>query len=60
MKPPRARAPKLYHFGHHHVHTNVTVSALLSEMDVTLMRNVSYVSEMRTDVVTVSKPIYAV
>ena len=40
--------------------TNVTVSALLSEMDVTLMRNVSYVSEMWTDVVTVSKPIYVV
>ena len=60
MKLPPARAPKINQFGHHRDYTNVTVSALLSEMDVTLMRNVSYVSEMQTDVVTVSKPIYFV
>ena len=36
MKPPWARAPKIYHFEHHPDYTNVTVSALLSEAGVTL------------------------
>ena len=60
MKPPPARAPKINQFGHHRDHTTLRVSRDLSEMGVTLLCNVSYVSEMRMDGVTVSKPIYIV